>query len=296
MKNREPKRGILRIFDPLSYRAWEKVDVVVNLTTFLESQAPRRGPNGTRLVSSWDKDLDDIKYNIKVYDSLCPSDKKDFTMELVISVNGYVTDDVPINYLKSINDSYISDGRIHITVFQRPNIGWQWGALQDIWMKWKKLNCQFWMTQESDCHVNQECWFDILYEEITSHKEKICFISGRERCFEFGDPYVYSGPLNKQVWRDKYNRPLENPTEYDLKHVDPLFYFISRDFLEELDNTYGCFTFALGANYFLDAIVYGEIGFCQKARALGYKWVEYPQIFYGWDIDRVREARRKERE
>ena len=59
--------------------------------------------------------------------------------------------------------------------------------------------------------------------------------------------------------------------------------------MNDLDETYGCFTFALGSTYSLDAIIYGEIGFSQKARALGYKWIQYPDVIYGWDIDKVKE-------
>lgn len=281
----EEELGFLRVFDPLPFMKGKR-DVVMNLTTFFESNSLRVAPNGTRSNNSWHKDLKDVKKNIEMYDKLVPSVKDDFLMELVISVNGSITDDEPFDYLKSIDDTYISNGKIHVTVFQRPNIGWQWGALQDVWAKLKGLDCDFWMTQESDCFFKMNYWFDILRDKYKSSKEKVCFISGHERTFTFGDPYEYNGPLNKGVWRDKNNNILKNPTEYDIRHVDPLYYFISRQFLEELDDVYGCFTFALSGTFFLDAIIYGEIGFCQKARALGYKWLEYEDIVFGWDHER----------
>ena len=279
-------KGILRAFDPL--QCPEKklhVDVVMNLTLFLQSNAPRPAPNGFRADQNWEKDLKDLKQNISIYSTLSPSVRPEFRMELVISVNGYVTDAEPIEYLKSIDNTFVNNNRIHITVFQRPNVGWQWGALQDIWQRWHhSVICDFWMTQESDCYFHKENWFDILYDKYKCHeKEKICFISGRERTFLFNEPLEFDGPLSPETWRDKDNKPLENITEWSLRHVDPLYYFIPSKYLDDLDRHFGCFTYALDSNYQLDAIIYGEIGFCQKARALRYKWLECQDIVHGWD-------------
>ncbi len=288
MNNRIKDTGIQREFDPLQYpEKLECADVVMNLTLFLQSDSLRVSPKGVRTKQNWQKDLADLKKNIDVYSNLSPSVDPNFVMELIISVNGFITDKEPIVYLKSIDNTFINNNRIHITVFQRPNVGWQWGALQDIWQKWKNtIVCPFWMTQESDCYFKKENWFDYLKEMYNKSNGKICFISGKERTFRFGNPYDFKGPLNDMTWRDKYNKPLKSITEENLKHVDPLYYFISNDFLIDLDKTFGCFTYALDCNYQIDAIISGEIGFCQKAKVLGYKWLTCKDVVYGWDGDK----------
>ncbi len=203
MIRRPEDKGILRAFDPLKLPSPQlPISVVMNLTIFLESDALRVAPNGYRTKQSWDKDLADLKMNIAMYSEISPSDDPDFHMELLISVNGYVSDDEPIEYLKSIDGTYINNKRIHITVFQRPNVGWQWGALQDIWQRWHRdIDCDFWMTQESDSYFCVENWFDILREQYYIASSgvgfKVCFISGNERAFLFNEPHEFDGPLSK---------------------------------------------------------------------------------------------------
>jgi hypothetical protein len=113
-------------------------------------------------------------------------------------------------------------------------------------------------------------------------KSGSCFISGHERKHEF-DPYEYDGPINKEAYRDKNNKPLDKAVWNDVKHVQPSYYFMPKYFLQDMDKIFGCFTYALSSNYELDAIVYGEIGFSQKAKALGYKWLEFDELTYNED-------------
>jgi hypothetical protein len=209
----------------------------------------------------------------------------DIRMELLVTINGHLTDDKSIDYLKSIDDTVICNQKIHITVHQRPNIGWQWGSLWDIWQKWKTLSTPWWITKEVDWHFQLENWFDLLRERYFDAQvtdKKICFVSGHQRRFKF-DPYDYDGPLSDNTWRDKYGQPLKKATFENVRHVQPSYYFMPKIFLSEMDNTYGCFTYALDKNYELDAIVYGEIGFSQKAKALGYDWVEWDELCYNED-------------
>jgi len=37
-----------------------------------------------------------------------------------------------------------------------------------------------------------------------------------------------------------------------------------------MDSIFGCFTNATGCDYYIDGVLSGEVGFCQKATALGY--------------------------
>jgi len=266
-------KGILRVFDPLQYPTcvWSP-DCIMNLTVFLENNALRRDKDGFVVRTNNDRELYHVKKNIEVFDKLSPSTMDDFSMELLVTVNGNLTDERAINYLKSIDDKHISNNRIHIKVWQRPNIGWQWGSLWDIWQRWKGLNTTWWISKECDWHFQVENWYDVLREKFYEAEEsgnRICFVSGHERKFDM-DPYEYYGPLDKVVWRDKHNKPLERVSIEDIRHVQPSYYFITKGFLDDMDKSFGCFTAALGKSYELDAICHGEIGFCQKAKVLGY--------------------------
>lgn len=277
-------KGVLRVFDPLMYPDFKWApDCILNITVFLEQNAMRRVANGEKQLTNNDREYYHLLKSVDIFDKLNPSQRKDISMELLITVNGHLTDDRSIDYLKSIDDTLICNQKIHITVHQRPNIGWQWGALYDIWQKWGSLNTPWWITKEVDWHFQLPMWFDVLREKYYERQEtNICFVSGHQRKFKF-NPYNYDGPLSKETWRDKYGAPLKNATFKDVYHVQPSYYFMPKNFLEHMDKRYGCFTYAIDKNYELDAIVYGEIGFCQKAKALGYEWIEFDEICYNED-------------
>jgi len=272
MIKRNKEHGILRIFDPLQYPDFDKTDCILNLTVFLENDGLRRMDNGYREPTDNKQEMENLKRNIDFFDKSSHSIKKDFSMKLVISVNGHLMDDESINYLKSLDRQKLNDSKVEIIIYQRPNIGWQWGSLWDIWTRWKNVNCEYWVSKECDWHFRLENWYDILKEKLISNKNA-AFVSAYERKFKF-DPYEYYGPLSIDVWRDINGKPFKAKWE-DVKHVQPSYYFMRKSFLEKMDKTFGCFTYALGQSYELDAIVYGEMGFSQKTKALGYSWVEF---------------------
>ena len=256
--------GTLREFDPLLYPKTNDIDCIVSYPIFLEENGKRRMDDGTKGLNNHIKELENLKKKVEWITNV-PVSKNDIKVEFIISICGYVIDDYCIDYLSSIDDEYLNKN-VHCVVFQRPNIGWQWGSLEDIWIKYKDTNCKYFVSSEVDLEfLNEPYWYDECKELIKG--DKICFISDIQK--NPIDPHNYYGPLNSRTWKDKNNKTIEGYV--DTTHTNGS-YFIRSDFLDEMYKTYGCFTYALTANFELDAIVYGEIGFCQRAIELGYKW------------------------
>jgi len=57
-----------------------------------------------------------------------------------------------------------------------------------------------------------------------------------------------------------------------------------KEMLENIDDTYGCFTHSMGCNYSFDGVILGEVCFSQKITSLGWGWVTDPNVCT--DIDR----------
>lgn len=269
---------IQRVFTPIQWPQIDHCDLVLHLSTFLQDNAKRRDKNGYNDIVSSSRDFYHVQKEIEIFRTFRPS-SNDVDIYLLISINGGITNDEYINFLRNIDG--LHENNTHFIVFQRPNFGYQWGGFYDVWSKYKDINCTWYMSKESDWHLNTEYWFDRLidkYNEISRKNGKIGYIGGGKRKIPFNDIYEYNGPLNKETWRDQYNNTHENPTLDFTMNVDPRFMFCHKDYLNDLDRTYGQFTYALDDSYYLGAIVYSEIGFYQKSVVKDYIMGEYHEI------------------
>jgi hypothetical protein len=274
-----------RVFDMLP-EAQEEVDCVIHVSTFLEDKGMRRAGNAETYFRAARMLIEDLLTR--------PLSEKSLRVDLVISVNGLVTNSTYIHYLEELHSVHSSHVQIRPVVFQRPNVGWQWGGLWDIWLRYKHLKCKWWVTMESDLLLQFPCWVDIFTQEIEKAQEdgfKIAFLGFHQRRDWFIDTHEFYVPLPASVWRDWQNKPMKNVLPEDLRHIAGGFYFCTREFLEALDQTFHCFTFALGGNYEIDGIVHGEVGFSQKARALGFDYIAREEVYYpiehGYLLDAV---------
>ena len=281
MNKRPEGKGIERVLPPLftPFRYDEK-ELIIIVTCFLETGGMRRCKNGPKRPSYPDREFEHLKQDIETFRILKPS-KFDIDIELIYAVNGFLTEDHMIKYLNDINDTYLQD-KVHLTVFQRPNIGWQYGAAYDVFQKHRHTEVGYYMMKEVDRHLKVDYWYDILnqkmmtagYSPKSGYNEKICWVGGVERPYRF-KPHEYAGPLTENIWRDKNYKPIKNPTKEITLCVKPHYYFLSPDFLHNLDYCYGNFTDSIGSSYELDGIVYGEHCFCQRAKELGYRWIQF---------------------
>jgi len=273
---RDSKYGINRVFDPVQKYKDEKLDCISTICTFLQTDGLRRVPiQGIKVKGRSEDDFKCLKINIDRFSKIKPS-KKHIRMELIIIVNGYISDNSYITYLSNLDNKWITDD-IKIRVFQRSNMGWKWGALWDIWNGYKDGGCNWWLSIENDLYINMQHYFDICTKLLLDDSNS-CWISYIERTTAMEKPYEYYGNLPQDIWRDKNNKPLHINSRDELHCSGGSFHFIKRKVLEDIENIYGNFTYAIGDSYELDAIVHGEIGFFQKAKALGYRHLIIPDI------------------
>ena len=191
---------------------------------------------------------------------------------MVISVNGFFPKDAEniyrnnIKYLQDLNGRDIGHG-IKVIVFQRPNFGWQWSAFYDVWLKYKNIGCDKFFTLESDVYVNINKWFDSLSQRIeTSNSGFVGQIP-----INTIDPETFHTYSNvKRLWRDVGDVPF-SPSKRQTEHTRGGAFFCKRELLQKMENAFGCFSHAMGKDLYIDGILSGEIGFSQKAKALGYE-------------------------
>ncbi len=197
------------------------------------------------------------------------SKEKTFKLELIISINGYVTDVRYIKWLNSINEQWLNN-KIYCKVFQRPNFGYHWAGLHDIWLRYKDTGCQWYASLECDHVFMVNDWFDRV-TKIMINDPKIGLFGKyqRERTTEPDFPIGVKVPKN--LWRNGDGTIMKKPRSDDLIHTCGAFCMIRRNVLERMDKSFGCFTFAMGINHTVDGCLYGEIGICQKTTALGFK-------------------------
>jgi len=161
---------------------------------------------------------------------------------------------------------------VNIITFQRPNIGYQWGGLYDIWLRYKDINCGWFGSLEHDHYFRHSEWFDIAMNHMGRQPLNVKNIGMNQTSKSF-NPYEYCGKkIPKEAWKDKNNEVIEGIREDDLIHSSGGGYFCHRDLLRDMENAYGCFTFSIDNDYIFDGIVLGEVGFCQKIKSLGYDW------------------------
>ena len=256
------KERIFRVFDPLHIPKINKTDCVLHISSFLQESKEK----SDRREGDSPRDFNCIKSLIGEISNQRISNREGFRLDAVISINGHVENQEYIDYLKSINGTVIGNN-VHITIFQRPNVGWQWGGFHDVWMRYKDIDCNWYATMEGDVFFSNDTWFDYFV-----NKNKILH-GQNSRKFNTIDPKEYNGPIPPEVWRDENNNVL-NASVNDTAHTRGGFYICQKSFLQHMDNVYGCFTHAMGCNMWFDAIILGEVAFCQKATALGYELIK----------------------
>lgn len=254
------KTAKVREFDPLHIPKISGTTCVLHISSFLEGS----GKNNPL------REFNVLKKQIDMLSSQKISDINGFRLDLVISINGHVNVKEYISYLKSIDKTVVGNN-VNITIFQRPNFGYQWGGFYDVWNRYKMINCDWFVTLEADVYFNDNTWFDYCMNRIANKKE-IGFLGMISRKFNTINPKEYGEvvPIPERVWRDKNNNTLKNPNESVTRHTRGGMYFCKRSLLQKLDNVYGCFTHSMGCNHHLDGIILGEVGFSHKTTALGY--------------------------
>jgi hypothetical protein len=252
----------VRVFDPLKPVSGVKYDLVCHIPVCLD--------NIKRRQEGADRDFRCLQFQLENFKKIRPSDNPNFKMILIISVNGGIGQSSYITFLKSIPKQLTP--QIETLIFQRPNVGWQWGALHDVWMRYKDSSYIF-STMECDVYFNDNKWYDRSYE-ILKNNPTAGFVGQPPGNHTLPNIGAYADfEIPKRVWRDGYNRVIEKPTQPISKHSRGGWYFCRRELLQSMDNTYGCFTFALGYENALDGIVLGEVGFSHKTEQLGFNWI-----------------------
>jgi len=248
----------VRCFDPLK-NPNRKYDLVFHLPVCFDNIDRRQGV---------DRDFRCLKFQIENFKQVNPSNNPNFKMLLCISVNGGISSYSYVEYLNSIGNRLTNN--IDIIVFQRPNVGWQWGGLHDVYMRYKN-HCDFFCTCECDVWFFQNGWFDICLSRI---KKDVGFIGMPPGDHTLPNIHAYADfNIPVRVWRDGNNNIINRPNVRISKHSRGGWYLCTKKLLDRMDDVYGCFTFALGHSNALDGIVLGEVGFSHKTEQLGFTWL-----------------------
>ena len=263
-----------RHIDPLPRHSTGWSDCVLHLSTFLQTEGRRRIPDATR-------DFECLQKNVEQFATWRASQQPGFMMDLVISVNGTIDIQEHLDMLNRINGQMLNP-TTRVTVFQRPNIGWQWGGFWDVWLRWKGITCEWWATLENDCHLTDPDWFDVL-QALLLTDPGACWVGMHEGWDGVNPNKFGSCQLPPTTWRGPHNEPLDHFESDTLIHSGGGFYFCRRKVLESFDRTFGCFTHALGCHFQLDGIISGEVAFSQKARALGWHYIARRETIEIWD-------------
>lgn len=264
----------VRVFDPLK-TSREKYNLVAHIPVCLDNIQRRQG--------GVDRDFRCLKFQINHFKKIIPSSNPNFKMILIISVNGGICSQEYVDYIKSVPKQLTP--QIETIVFQRPNVGWQWGALHDIWMRYKD-SCDVFSTMECDVYFTQNNWYNRCYD-VLKKNPRAGFVGQPPGDHTLPNINAYADfNIPKRVWRDGYNKVIETPTQPISKHSRGGWYFCRKELLQSMDNTYGCFTFALGYENALDGIVLGEVGFSHKTSQLGFNWIcqDIVNVFEARDI------------
>jgi len=271
------KERIFRVFDPLHIPKINKTDCVLHISSFLQESKEK----SDRREGDSPRDFNCIKSLIGEISNQRISNREGFRLDAVISINGHVENQEYIDYLKSINGTVIGNN-VHITIFQRPNVGWQWGGFHDVWMRYKDIDCNWYATIESDNYLTQDNWLDIAIE--MSEGDEYGFFGKHQKDFPI-DPYNFSSiAIPSNVWRTGDNKTKNNMVKEDTLHSSGGFFFCKKSFLQKMDEVYGCFTHSMGCNWLFDGIVLGEVIFSHKTRELGYKYSseKFPYYAKAW--------------
>jgi len=255
-----------RVFDPLHIPKIKKSDCVFHYCVYLQ----RGVDNRVSSTAGWHFKC--IKENIKIFSKLPPTKRDNFRMDLVISINGHLEEKEYIDYFKKIDGTVINKC-IYITVFQRQNIGYQWGGFHDVWMRYKDIDCNWYVTMETDDYIAHDYWFDIAVDMMKEEEdEKIGFFGKYQKDHPI-DPVNFVSPgIPPEVWRTGENKVNYDMQAHQTLHSSGGFYFCRKSFLQHMDKVFGCFTHSMGCNWRFDGVVLGEVVFSNKTRELGYDY------------------------
>jgi hypothetical protein len=270
---------VYRQFDSLHIPTVGKTDCVYHISSYLEDK------EGVSDRVNTSREFEVFRLNIDHLLSQTISQLDGFRMDLIVSINGHISNPTYIEYLNSINGT--NNGKVFITVFQRPNVGYQWGGLHDVWLRYKDVKCTWYVTTEADVYMEDDIWYDTAVHKVNAsgngylgQNARINMIHPFEA--ESSPGMWYIGDSSPLVWRNG-NGDIIKPTKEMTQHTRGGFYFCCDTLLRRMDEVYGNFTFSMGCNHEYDGIILGEVGFCHKITALGYK------LFKNEDMVRVRE-------
>lgn len=213
-------------------------------------------------------ELDHLKFNIDRFNltEIKNSSNPNWQGDLIISINGFIHDGETLNYLRSIDGSDLKSG-LKVKIFQRPNVGYQWGGFYDVWQRYKDATCQYYVSFEEDCFFSTG-WFDRLVKEV--QPDNIGCV-GQLPCNKVRQIGIWNH-VPAIFIRDGSNRHITLPIHIkNSEHTRGAFYFCKKSCLERLDTTFACFTHAMSNNHQIDGVFAGEIGFSQKLAACGYE-------------------------
>ncbi len=259
-----------RQFDPLKpiNPATRQPHCILHVATHVESHARNKNSSQYHDTSGHLEDFLVTKRCIESLQDQTISNQNGFKLELIISINGYITEPKYIEWFEFVNESWLND-KIYCRVFQRPNFGYHWSGFHDVWMRYKETACAFWASLECDHVFMYDDWFDQLKAQFTTRPEIGLF--GKYQNPQTVDPERAFGTIiPPRMWRNSDGKPFENPTNDIMIHTCGAFCMLKREVLQKMDDKFGCFTFGMGIHHTIDGIICGEIGICQKTRALGY--------------------------
>jgi len=249
----------IRVFRPLKPAGQRPgVDVVLHIPIRLNSTGSGR--------NNRQSDIECLKKNLQTFEH-----NKGFKGDLVISVNGFIDNDFLsyVHYLESINNTQM--GPFTITVFQRPNFGYQWGGFYEIWQKYKDSDIIYFATLECDCYLEPN-WYLTCTGKIKGHG----FVGMPPKIDLGGRTEMYFH--TRRIWRSAADETIgdsarwsKGGTDYRtvMTHTRGGFYFCRRALLKKLDEVYGCFTESMGCDPSIDGVAMGEIGFASKTGQVG---------------------------
>ena len=190
-------------------------------------------------------------------------------MDLIISINGDIDKANYIKYFQDIHKKWLSD-KVFCKVFQRPNYGYHWAGLHDVWMRYKDTKCKWYVSMECDHRFMYDDWFDKVTEILKSNASIGGF--GKAQNNRMIQPKkIMSVDVPITVWRNGDGSIFHNVSKNHLNHTCGALHFCKREVLEKMDKAFGCFTHSMTINHTVDGIIQGEIAFCQKMKALGYR-------------------------
>jgi len=270
VKLMDRKEWFFRYFDPLlPVDPKTKINCILHIAAHLESSNRDSDSAGDK------EDFITVRRAIKYISEQVISKIPGFKLHLIISINGNIDNEKYIKYFDEINGTWLSE-KVCCKVFQRPNFGYHWGGFYDVWTRYKETKCDWYVTLESDYRFYHDPWFDLVVKELNKAGPNFLDYGKHQNPRTLQPKKTLGVDIPARQWRNKNNSIKQKPTSDDLIHTCGALHFCKRQLLEEMDNAFGCFTYSMGCNHTIDGIIQGEVAFCQKIGALGYKILSKP--------------------